>query len=162
MKSNVFVLPLRVYYEDTDAGGVVYHSNYLNFMERARTELLRDLGYDQDVLRAQLGILFVVRSMQLDYLKAARFNELLQVTTSVAKMARASVIFQQDIWHVSTHEKLLPPGGHDNTDKRLSAESQQPGEHLTSAMVKVACVDAQNFKPKAIPLSIKGALTSEN
>ena len=68
MKNNAFILPLRVYYEDTDAGGVVYHSNYLNFMERARTELLRELGYDQDVLHTQLGIIFVVRNIQLDCL----------------------------------------------------------------------------------------------
>ena len=151
MKNNAFILPIRVYYEDTDAGGVVYHSNYLNFMERARTELLRELGYDQDVLQTQLGILFVVHSIQLDYLKAARFNELLQVTTSVAKMARASVIFKQDIWR-----------SNDNTNKKIPAEAQQVGEHLTSARIKIACVDAHNFKPKAIPLSIKGALHSEN
>ena len=147
MKNNVFILPLRVYYEDTDAGGVVYHSQYLNFMERARTELLRELDYDQDVLRTELGILFVVRSVQLDYLKAARFNELLEVSTSVAKMARASVIFQQDIWR---HQK----------DSNTSMN--KPSEHLTSALVKVACVDATSFKPKALPIPIKGALNSEN
>lgn len=143
MKNNEFIFPLRVYYEDTDAGGVVYHSNYLNFMERARTELLRELGYHQDVLNRELGVLFVVRSMQLEYLKAARFNEMLQVITSVSKLARASVIFQQDIW-------------------RNDQQTQTNSDHITSALVKVACVDAQGFKPKAIPLPIKGALSSEN
>ena len=141
MNKNEFTLTLRVYYEDTDAGGVVYHSNYLNFMERARTELLRELGYDQDVLTAELGVLFVVRSIQLDYLKAARFNEELEVTASVSKLARASLIFQQDIWR------------RDKNGCRT--------EHLTTASVKVACVEAQRFKPTAIPLPIKGALSGE-
>lgn len=165
MTDHPFILPLRVYYEDTDAGGVVYHSNYLNFMERARTELLRELGYDQDVLNTQLGILFVVHSLQLDYLKPARFNEQLQVRTSVTKLARASVVFQQDIWRGNVHEKNSPAnletsGSHGLTNSESVAI--QPEERLTSATVKVACVDAQSFKPKAIPLSIKGALNSEN
>ncbi len=156
MKNNefhAFTFPLRVYYEDTDAGGVVYHSNYLNFMERARTELLRELGYDQDVLQKQLGILFVVRSIQLDYRKAARFNDRLQVITSAVKVAGASVIFQQDI-----HRLLCNSRSNSSYDPQQHVE----GEHLTTATVKVACVDAQSFKPKAIPLVIKGALNREN
>lgn len=147
MKNNAFILPIRVYYEDTDAGGVVYHSNYLNFMERARTELLRELGYDQDVLATELGVLFVVRSIQLEYLKAARFNEQLIVSTSIAKLARASVVFQQDIRRI---------------DKHARTATHQDNEHLTSAQVKVACVNAASFKPMAIPLPIKGALNGEN
>ncbi|MGZ4992514.1 MAG: YbgC/FadM family acyl-CoA thioesterase, partial [Methylobacter sp.] len=70
-----FIWPIRVYYEDTDAGGVVFYANYLKFFERARTEMLRAIGYEQDELIANEGIIFVVRSVQVDYLSPARFNE---------------------------------------------------------------------------------------
>ena len=111
----------------------------------------------------------MVHSIEIGYLKAARFNELLQVSTSIAKIARASVIFKQDIRRsrddTKCHNKNSLPGIEvSDVNGQSSAELQQQttGEHLTSATVKVACVDAQSFRPKAIPLSIKGALTGEN
>ena len=92
-----FIWPVRVYYEDTDSGGVVYHSNYLNFMERARTEWLRSLHLEQDDIVNQYGILFVVHSLAINYLKPALFNEALSVKTSIQRLSRASIIFEQYI-----------------------------------------------------------------
>lgn len=140
MKTSEFILPVRVYYEDTDAGGVVYHSQYLNFMERARTEYLRELGYDQDVLAGELKVLFVVRNVQIDYLRPARFNDQLEVCTTVEKLARASVIFRQTVQR---------------------ADKSGTVEQLTRASVKVVCVNAITFRPDAIPQSIKGALSGD-
>ena len=93
----VFTLPVRIYYEDTDAGGVVYHSNYINFMERARTEYLRDLGVEQDDLATEHGIIFAVRAVEIQYLAPARYNDLLQVTVSQPLGGGASVTFAQTV-----------------------------------------------------------------
>jgi len=82
---KTFTWPVRIYYEDTDAGGVVYYANYLKFFERARTEMLRAEGFEQDQLLQNEGVLFVVRSVQVDYLTPARFNEQLQVDCQVAE-----------------------------------------------------------------------------
>ena len=95
MKIKKFIWPIRVYYEDTDAGGVVFYANYLKFFERARTEMLRAMGYEQDELIANEGIIFVVRSVQVDYLSPARFNELLQVSAEVTLAKKASLTFEQ-------------------------------------------------------------------
>jgi acyl-CoA thioester hydrolase len=127
------MLPIRVYYEDTDAGGVVYHARYLHFMERGRTEWLRDLGFEQDRLREQAGVLFVVNRMELDFVAPARFNEQLEVHTDLSQCGRASLNFAQVI--------------------------QRSGQPLCRALVRVACVDAQRFKPTAIPPSLLRELT---
>ncbi len=92
-----FIWPVRVYYEDTDSGGVVYYANYLKFMERARTEWLRQLGFEQDELLEKEGILFAVRRVSVDYLRPARFNDELLVSASISKQGRASLTFQQEI-----------------------------------------------------------------
>ena len=81
-----FNWPIRVYYEDTDSGGVVYHSNYLNFMERARTEWLRQLGFEQTDLKDTLNIIFVVHSMQIAFKKSAKFNDMLTVNSKLHKV----------------------------------------------------------------------------
>ncbi|MCN4144163.1 MAG: tol-pal system-associated acyl-CoA thioesterase [Thiohalomonas sp.] len=94
---NEFIWPVRVYYEDTDSGGVVYHSNYLNFMERARTECLRAMHLEQDDIVNEHGILFVVHSLSINYLKPALFNEALLVKTTIQKLTKASIIFEQKI-----------------------------------------------------------------
>ncbi len=120
---------VRVYYEDTDGGGVVYHSNYLNFMERARTEWLRHLGFEQTYLRDELNIIFVVHSMQIAFKKPAKFNDLLTITSQLAKIGRGSFEFLQKI-----------------------TINQQT---LVEAQVKVACVDAISFKPVGIPEQIR-------
>ncbi len=120
--------PVRVYYEDTDSGGVVYHSNYLNFMERARTEWLRALGFEQTYLRDHLAVLFVVHSMDITFKKPAKFNDLLQVASKIEKVGHSSMVFNQKI----------------TIDDQL----------LVAAQVKLACVSTTTFKPTVIPQSV--------
>ena len=120
-----FRLPVRVYYEDTDAAGVVYYANYLRFCERARTEWLRALGFEQQALLADEGIGFVVRSVKADFLLPARLDDSLSVVTSVAGLRRASIEFRQEI--------------------------TRDDERLFVAHVVLACVDWRRQKPVAIP-----------
>ncbi|MBF0446767.1 MAG: tol-pal system-associated acyl-CoA thioesterase [Magnetococcales bacterium] len=101
-----FVWPIRVYYEDTDAGGVVYHSNYLNFMERARTEWLRKLGFGQNQLARESGLVFAVTQMSVRFVAPARLDDRLDVSVLVARQGRASLELTQEIWRKSD-EKLL-------------------------------------------------------
>jgi tol-pal system-associated acyl-CoA thioesterase len=130
----LFKFPVRVYYEDTDAGGVVYHSQYLNFMERARTEWLRHLGFEQTFLRESLNILFVVHSMQIQFKKPAKFNDMLEVSSQLINLRLGSFECQQ---------KIL-----------------RDEEVLIEAQVKIACVDALTFKPTGIPTQIKPSMES--
>lgn len=123
--NTVFSLPIRVYYEDTDSGGVVYHSNYLNFMERARTEWLRSLGFEQDELLRRDGVLFAVSAVSIRFQQPARFNDLLEVTVALDRQGGASLILVQEVRHGS--------------------------EVLASAEVRIACIDKQRFVPVAIP-----------
>lgn len=126
-----FEWPLRVYYEDTDSGGVVYYANYLKFMERARTEFLRSLGFEQDQLIEQQNIIFAVRSLQLDYLSPARFNDKLIITARLIELKKASMLFKQTICREQQAEKILCQGE-----------------------VRIACINAASFRPAAIPESI--------
>ncbi len=123
-----FFWPVRVYYEDTDAGGVVYYANYLKFFERARTERLRAMGFEQDRLRADLGVLFVVRSAQVDYLKPARFNDSLFVSAEIKELKRTSLVFFQQIRQGGTE-----------------------GEVLCEATFRIVCLVDSEFRPTAIP-----------
>lgn len=132
-----FVWPVRVYYEDTDAGGVVYYANYLKFLERARTEFLRSRGFEQDALRERAGVLFAVRSLAIDYHRPARFNDQLEVITELAQIGRASIRFDQRV------SRTLP---------------QVAPDELCTAHVQVACLDAERFKPRPIPVEILEAL----
>ncbi len=125
---NEFHHSVRVYYEDTDSGGVVYYANYLKFMERARAEWLRSLGFEQDVLARDPGVVFAVRSVHIDYHRPARFNDLLSVRSRLGEVRRTSLIFIQDITRV-----------------------QEPNELLCSGQVRIVCVSTDNFKPKPIP-----------
>lgn len=120
-----FHLSVRVYYEDTDAGGVVYHANYLRFMERARTEWLRSLGYEQDALRNE-GVIFTVRSAALEFIRPARFNDLLDVSVQIKQLRGASVDIYQTI------------GG-------------EAGEKFCEGDMRIACVNADTLKPRPIP-----------
>lgn len=123
-----FHWPVRIYYEDTDSGGVVYHSQYLNFMERARTEWLRALGFEQDLLRNEHKLLFAVHSMQITYRRPARFNDALLIESQLVKASGASMQFEQIIYRGE--------------------------ELLCDASVRIACLDAETFRPKSIPKSI--------
>lgn len=119
---------IRIYYEDTDAGGIVYYANYLKFFERARTEWLRELGIEQDTLLLN-SIAFVVRKVEMDNRAPAKFNQLVCVTTSIAKIQKASLVFEQVL--------------HDES-----------GKLLVTSLIKVACVDILQMKPHAIPANI--------
>jgi len=123
--NTIFSMPVRVYYEDTDTGGVVYHSNYLNFMERARTEWLRALGFEQDELLREYGVIFAVSAVSVAFHKPARFNELLAVTVALYRRGAASLTLKQEV--------------------------RRGNEVLASGEVRVACLDAQRFAPVAIP-----------
>lgn len=127
-QNSVFNWPVRVYYEDTDAGGVVFYANYLKFFERARTELLRSLGFEQDNLRSEQNVIFVVRSVSVDYLNPARFNDMLNVTAKIVENKKTSFTFEQII---SRQDQILCTGN-----------------------VRIACLDAQTMKPKPIPTAI--------
>ena len=133
---NAFVWPIRVYYEDTDSGGIVYHANYLKYMERARTEWLRARGFDQGRLKQELGVIFVVRSLQIEYEKPAQIDDKLQVVTQVAAQRRASLLFHQ----------------------LIQREDPDPVVLIRSE-VKVACLDSRTLKPRAIPDQIRMELT---
>jgi acyl-CoA thioester hydrolase len=128
--NNEFLWPIRVYYEDTDAGGVVYYANYLKFMERARTEYLRSFGFEQDQLKQEQGVIFAVHSLSVQYKKPAIFNEELIVNTRITTLGKASLTFTQII---------------SSNDKDIT---------LCDAEVKVACLNAENFTPAAMPQSV--------
>jgi acyl-CoA thioester hydrolase len=124
-KSKVFSLQVRVYFQDTDAGGVVYHANYLNFMERARTEWLRTHGYSNAGLMKEFGMIFVVRSIRLDYLKPALLDDCLDVTADIKEIGRSRITLAQSILRGT--------------------------EMLTEAEVHLVCVSMANFKPASVP-----------
>ena len=133
---NEFLWPVRVYYEDTDAGGVVYYANYLKFMERARTEWLRQLGVEQDELRQKHNVVFVVTAVQVKYLASARFNDHLLVTSRIKHAGKARLCFAQEVLHAKNKKQLCQ------------------GE------VDVACLDIEKQKPVAIPTTIIEQLTT--
>ena len=103
---NKFILPIRVYYEDTDAGGVVYHSNYINYFERARTEWLRQLGYELDELARDEQLLFVVRALSCEYLRPALFNDELFVSAEIIELGKTSIQFKQQV--MRTAKEVTP------------------------------------------------------
>lgn len=135
---GTFRWPVRVYYEDTDAGGVVYYANYLRFMERARTEWLRALGFEQDHVAEARGLLFVVRAATVQYRSPARFNDRLEVVSRIHEHSRTSLSFAQDI--------------------RIA---DQPQSMLCAATVQVVCVERRRWRPRPIPPDILAELTVE-
>ena len=135
MSLKTFYWPVRVYYEDTDAGGVVFYANYLKFFERARTEMLRALGFEQDDLIAKNGIIFAVRSIEVDYLSPALFNEQILVSAEVVLAKKVSVTFEQAI--------------------------TRGDDVLCKSTVRIACLDAKNLRPKEIPENLLELLKNE-
>lgn len=133
MSETVFTFPVRVYYEDTDAGGIVYYANYLKFFERARTEWLRALGIEQDLLLSQ-NVAFVVTQVLMDNKRPARFNDLLTVASQISTLKRASMVFIQEIHNVA-------------------------GEIVCTAKITVACVAVNEMKARAIPAQITEVLS---
>ena len=124
--------PLRVYYEDTDAGGVVYHANYLRFVERARTEALRDLGVPHAEMAEQHGLIFMVRRTKLDYLAPARLDDALQVATDCRAIGAATVDLRQVVWRGDTR--------------------------LVACDLQLACLRASDLRPQRIPPRWRSAL----
>lgn len=131
---KTFKWPIRVYWEDTDAGGIVYYANYLRFMERARTEWLRAIGVEQEVLLREQRLQFVVVDVQASYREPARYADELEIVTRVGEMGRASITFDQEVLRKAS-------GG---TDSKL----------LVTGKVRVACLDADKFRPRALPESV--------
>ncbi|WP_294910449.1 tol-pal system-associated acyl-CoA thioesterase [Tatumella sp. UBA2305] len=128
MSNLLFHWPVRVYYEDTDSGGVVYHASYIAFYERARTEMLRQCGFTQQTLLEQ-QVAFVVRRLTVDYIAAARLDDLLQIESEVSELGRATMTFRQ---------------------RMLNSE----GKLINEAEVLIACINTHRMKPIALPKSI--------
>ena len=131
MSAEAFEWPIRVYYEDTDLQGVVYYANYFRYMERARTEWLRSLGVEQDRLLNEERRYFVVVDTWAEFLRPARFNEMLVATARLAEMTRATFQIEQNIYRESVD-----------------------GELLCRDRVKAACVDADTQRPLRVPVSL--------
>jgi acyl-CoA thioester hydrolase len=124
-----FSWPIRVYYEDTDTGGVVFYANYLKFFERARTEWLRAAGIGQQALAQSHGIMFVVKSTAVDYHAPAKLDDQLKLTVAIERLGRASVQFMQQAWRIADNRPEL----------------------LATGRIKVGCVDTATLRPSAIP-----------
>ncbi len=127
-----FALPLRVYYEDTDSGGVVYYANYLRFFERCRTEWMRALGFGQRELAERERVVFVVASAQIEYLRPARLDDALSIDAVVAERGSGSIVFEQ--------------------------RALRGDETLCRARIKIACVDAVSLRPTRLPPAVAAAL----
>jgi acyl-CoA thioester hydrolase len=122
---QVFSWPVRVYYQDTDAGGVVYHASYVNFMERARTEWLRTFGYSNAGMMTELGVMFVVRKLELNYLKPALLDDMLSITAEIKEIGRSRLNMIQTV--------------------------MRGDELLSAGEVHLVCVTADSFKPVSVP-----------
>ena len=133
-KSAEAILQIRVYYEDTDAGGVVYYANYLKFMERARTEWLRKLGVQQSAVVADEERMFVVHSLDMSYRKPARLDDLITIRSRVTRLGRASIHFEQ--------------------------RAERDGELLACGNIQICCVNAVNLRPAALPVAVRTKLES--
>lgn len=129
---HIFELPVRVYFQDTDAGGVVYHASYVNFMERARTEWLRTFGYSNAGLMKELGVAFVVRSLKLDYLRPALLDDMLTVTAQLKDLGRSRMTLFQTV--------------------------QRGEERLVEAEIHLVCVALETFKPVSVPDVLRSQL----
>jgi acyl-CoA thioester hydrolase len=125
---NAFTFPVRVYWEDTDAGGIVYYANYLKFMERARTELLRSFGIHQTQLAQEQGVMFAIVSVNVDYLLPARLDDELVITCKILSEGRASFAFSQEVYR-----------------------GRVGGELLTRARTRAACLDCKTLRPRRLP-----------
>jgi len=129
-KPNAFTIPVRIYYAETDAGGVIYHSKYLDLFERCRTEWLRQLGHNQQNLIDEHNLVFVVRNINIDYLRPGRLDDLLQIGLEVEKLGRSQIIFRQ-------HARR--------------EEADGSWTELAAASVQIVCIDFAKFKSAPIP-----------
>jgi acyl-CoA thioester hydrolase len=132
----VYQFPIRIYWEDTDAGGIVFYANYLKFFERARTEWLRSLGIEQHALKDESGGMFVVSETQVKYYSPARLDDLLEVTAQTTESGRASLVLMQQAWLTENGQRKL----------------------LAEGMIRIGWVNSQTLKPGRIPAQILEAL----
>jgi len=133
MSTRQYSLELRVYYEDMDSSGVVYHANYLRFMERCRTEWLRAVGFDVNELAERQGIVFAVRSVVIDFLRPAHLSDLLSVSLAVTRLGRLSMMGRQEV--------------------------RRGNELLCTGALKLASLDAGTFKPRPIPSAVHNGIS---
>ncbi|MBI1174534.1 MAG: tol-pal system-associated acyl-CoA thioesterase [Sideroxydans sp.] len=126
---RVFDLPVRVYFQDTDAGGVVYHASYVNFLERSRTEWLREHGHSNAGLMKELGVVFVVRKLELNYLRPALLDDLLTVSTQIKDMGRSRITLLQTV--------------------------RRGDESLVDAEIHLVCVSVDGFRPVSVPQALR-------
>ena len=142
-KPNAFSIPVRIYYEDTDAGGVVYYANYLKYLERCRTEWLRGIGQSQGELLRDDGIAFVVRQVAVDYLKPARLDDLIEVSLEVERIARSQIVFRQHI-------------------RRSDPADDTRHDELINAKIQIVCVRIDTLtgqmKVTSIPAPLRAQL----
>jgi acyl-CoA thioester hydrolase len=132
MSTSVFRFPIRIYWEDTDAGGVVFYANYLKFFERARTEWLRAAGVQQQALRDETGAMFVVAEVQTSYLAPARLDDEIAVTVAVRELGAASMVLEQQAW--------------------------RGGKLLATGRIRIGCVDGMTLRPRRIPAQVVTAV----
>ena len=138
-KANAFTIPVRIYYEDTDAGGVVYYANYLKYFERCRSEWLRAIGHHQADLLRDPGIAFVVRNVSIEYLRPARLDDQVVVGLEVEKISRAQIFFRQLI-------------------RRADDAVEGGWQELVCAAIHIACVNSAHMKATAIPEILRTTL----
>ncbi len=132
-----FIWQIRVYYEDTDAAGVIFYANYLRFMERARTEWLRNIGFEHKVLMKKYKLLFAVKTLTIDYIKPGYLDDLLTITSRLLESRKATLIFRQNI-------------------------KNENNELLSEAEVKVACINSETLKASPMPQELLMELTNDN
>ena len=132
-----FIWQIRVYYEDTDAGEVIFYANYLKFMERARTEWLRKIGFDHKILKEKYELLFAVKNLTIDYIKPGHLDDLLTVTSELLNSRKASLTFGQNI-------------------------KNENNELLSEAKVKIACINSKTLKASPMPDKLILELTNDN
>jgi acyl-CoA thioester hydrolase len=132
-----FSWPVRVYWEDTDAGGIVYYANYLKFMERARTEWLRAVGFEQGPMQSEQKIIFVIVDTQVEFKKPARYGDALTVTATIKEHTRATFSFEQKVYRGSD-------------------------ELLVNGAIRVACLDAETYRPRGLPRELIAKLMADN
>jgi len=137
---SVFCWPLRVYYEDTDAGGIVFYANYLKFFERARTEWLRAAGVGQQQLSSETRCMFVVKSASIDYHAPARLDDRLEISVRIQKLGRASVLFTQEAWRMNDQDPV----------------------RLCTGSIRVGCVDTNSLRPAEIPVAVFKKISDAN
>lgn len=137
---SVFRWPLRVYYEDTDAGGIVFYANYLKFFERARTEWLRAAGVGQQQLSSETRCMFVVKSASIDYHAPARLDDRLEISVRIQKLGRASVLFTQEAWRMNDQDPV----------------------RLRTGSIRVGCVDTNSLRPAEIPVAVFKKISDAN